>query len=482
MIRFALAVPLLALAFVQDPTPQPPPPKEDAKPETVAVRKDTLRIEADLDGLFEPSDRHVVEIKPEGYQGDLVVVSAVPHGAPVKKGDVLLQIDSAKYAEAVAAAKVELQGARTALVRAEEDQRLSEVGEALQIDRLEKQSKDSTDQLKWFQETGMNLELKSAEDRLVYMQDWVSDQEEELAQLEKMYKSEELTNATAEIVVRRAKRNLNRMKQAVEMYRTQLDRFRSFELPVQLEGLRMTVRESAHQADVLKKAAPHNKTEKDLAVQRARAALKQAEETVAKLTKDEKMFTVAAAADGTVWHGAYENGAWSHVEENARILKPGEKLQAGQPLMTLVPSGLVVATSIAEANVGDFMPGRAVQVKAVAFPDLALEGKAESLKLVGARQGENFFVRVVLASSDARLVPGLKAKVHIVFAELKDVLVIPASAVREEKGKKFVKIPGKEKPSDREVSLGRTAGDQVEVKSGLKEGEEILADGAAKAE
>jgi multidrug efflux pump subunit AcrA (membrane-fusion protein) len=161
-------------------------------------------------------------------------------------------------------------------------------------------------------------------------------------------------------------------------------------------------------------------------------------------------------------------------------LKVGEKVQANQPLLTLIPAGLCVKTAIAEDRLMDLPPGTEAKVTAVAFPDLALSGKSLAPVLFGARKGDAFDTRFDLAAGDPRLVPGLKAKINVRVAELKDVVTVPTASVSEEDGKKMVKVFESGKSVAREVSVGRTSGDRTEIKSGLKEGEEVVVGGASK--
>jgi len=65
-------------------------------------------------------------------------------------------------------------------------------------------------------------------------------------------------------------------------------------------------------------------------------------------------------------------------------------------------------------------------------------------------------------------------------AVLKDVVTVPSTAVTEEDGKKFVKVLEGGKPVPREVTVGRVNGDRTEVKSGIKEGEDIVVVGETK--
>ncbi len=487
----ALAVSLAVLLLAGARAPQDEPPKiegtakpeikPEAKHETSAAKRETMRIELKLDGAFEPAERHVVQIKTQAWQGEMPVAKVAAHGAKVKKGDLLIQIDAAKLHEAIAAAGVDLASARVQLDRVNEDIKLAAAGDALQKERVEREAKEATERLKYFTEVEMALELKELELSKGYFEDYIADQKEELEQIEKMYKSEELTNATRDIVLKRAQRNLERSKVRYDMTLKRIDRTKNHDLPRQLEEWQLAARERAHGLESFNKTAPIQRADRETNLARATTAVRQQEENLAKLRKDEAALKVEAAADGVVWYGQFEGGAWQGVEEGLKNLKVGEKVQANQALLTLVPSELCVKTAIAEDRLGDLPPGTEARITAVAFPELAMTGKSEAPVLIGARKGEAFDTRFrFTGEGDARLVPGLKAKIFVKVAVLKDVVTVPTGAVSEEDGKKVVKVLEGGKSVAREVSVGRTNGDRTEIKSGVKEGEEVVIGGETK--
>src|SRR5262245_46512779 len=127
MIRIAFALSLVAgLALAQQAPVVPPKPsvappvQEPPKPvpvpaqpqeklgESAIAKKTNLRIEFTLDGMFEPSERHAIQVKLEAYQGELLVSKIASHGQAVKQGDVILVVDPGKFREALEAAELGL--------------------------------------------------------------------------------------------------------------------------------------------------------------------------------------------------------------------------------------------------------------------------------------------------------------------------------------------------------------------------------------
>jgi multidrug efflux pump subunit AcrA (membrane-fusion protein) len=79
---------------------------------------------------------------------------------------------------------------------------------------------------------------------------------------------------------------------------------------------------------------------------------------------------------------------------------------------------------------------------------------------------------VKVGANAPRLVAGMKAKVTVHVAELKSVLLVPASAVVERSGAKWCTLKGATAPTA--VKTGETDGKMVELLEGLKEGDEVL--------
>src|SRR5688500_17016032 len=77
---------LTSLAFAQTTKPT----TKASTPEPYTVKKGTLKLEVSTDTTFQAQEPYEVRLKPKAYAGQFVVLSAVPHGATVKKGDTIL--------------------------------------------------------------------------------------------------------------------------------------------------------------------------------------------------------------------------------------------------------------------------------------------------------------------------------------------------------------------------------------------------------
>lgn len=82
--------------------------------------------------------------------------------------------------------------------------------------------------------------------------------------------------------------------------------------------------------------------------------------------------------------------------------------------------------------------------------------------------------RVLVPNEQGKLRPGLLARVLVVIASRDDVLVVPQAALKRREDKTTVVVRTGDERAVREVVIGLTAGDSVEVVSGLADGERVL--------
>ncbi|MEG4454448.1 efflux RND transporter periplasmic adaptor subunit [Microcoleus sp. N9_A1] len=159
-----------------------------------------------------------------------------------------------------------------------------------------------------------------------------------------------------------------------------------------------------------------------------------------------------------------------------REITPGESVSAEKPLMTLLNDSSVFATAnIYEKDLNQVKQGQEVRVKVANLGDRTFKGK---ITIIGSSvQGETRVVPVKaeLDNSQGELKPGQFAELEILTDKnVTNVLAIPIAAVVDVSGKKTVYVKNGDAYQAVEVELGQTAGDLVEIKSGLFEGDLIV--------
>ena len=92
-------------------------------------------------------------------------------------------------------------------------------------------------------------------------------------------------------------------------------------------------------------------------------------------------------------------------------------------------------------------------------------------------------IEVEINNAQFRLKPGMYAKVDFTVERHDNALIVPANAVVDYEGKKGVFMPGGEgdQAHFQAVQLGLIAQDQIEITSGLAEGDKVVTDGRRRA-
>ncbi len=313
--------------------------------------------------------------------------------------------------------------------------------------------------------------LRLADLQVKMQKSQVEDQDDELDQLRKMYKTEDLTTATADIVIKRALRRLEVSKEMLKMQEEKRDKTKTFDYAIVKQRTVDAVAQAQQALTSLKNVQAQAAVTRKSGLATARIASEQAEQKLADLKSDQANFSFKAAEDGMV---IYDQLPEAQPGSDKRALKTGDKLTAGQLVMRVVyPGRSKMDVTLTEAQAFWIDPGMRARVTPTAFPQISYDGTCGPV--VGGNRasppGFGFVVPVTLPQTDARLVPGMKASVKIEAGKVDDVLVIPISAVSG--GKVSLKKDGK--TEDRAVVLGKSDGEKVEVKEGLTAGDEILA-------
>jgi len=147
----------------------------------------------------------------------------------------------------------------------------------------------------------------------------------------------------------------------------------------------------------------------------------------------------------------------------------GEIAEVGQVLFRVgVPAPLQVVAEVNEEDIPRVKVGQTVLFRTDAFPGRELEGKVREITPMGDVAAKTFRIKAALPD-DTPLQPGMSVEANIVTRQKPNALLIPADALQG--GAVFV-LQGS-RARKREIRIGIRGTRQVEVLSGLKEGERV---------
>lgn len=438
--------------------------------ETIAVAKGSIDLRLDLDGVFAPLDALEIAAKTKAYQGDFTITKVAEVG-PVKKDDVVIEIEPKLLKRQLAQAEAELLNARANADKAKADFALAVNGDALAMKQVKDQLRYAEDAVKWWadNDSKMMLTMVTINDKIASFQ--TESAEDELDQLKKMYKSDDLTNETADIVMKRAGKILDIYKLMGQSYGFQTKKVREYVIDYNRQELANRVEQGKQAIAQLEVSQRAGQVSRRTGVDAAMLAVAAAEDKLGDLQKDQALFSVKAPADGVLMYGAFKNKAWQPTPSEA--LRVGEKLPPGQVVMTVVqPGRLRVVAELPESKLSAVTPGKAARITPAADPEKSYPLTVRRIETVGAAKGEwqSFDVWFDLSETAGQLLPGFRGNIVLPGEKVNDVLVVPASAVARNR----VWVRDGDKDEARDVTVGRSDGQNVEIKAGLNEGEKVL--------
>lgn len=223
---------------------------------------------------------------------------------------------------------------------------------------------------------------------------------------------------------------------------------------------------------------------------KAKSAYESSEANLAKAKRNLAYATITSPIDGVVI---------------SRAVEEGQTVAAGfeTPTLFTIAADLTqmqVIADVDEADIGGVKEGQRVEFTVDAYPNDTFEGTVTQVRLEATEESNVITYEVVISAHnpDLKLKPGLTANVTIYIAERRDVVNIPVKALRFAPDPPSGKAQAPEQATQpqapandslrtvwvqegqewkpRQVKVGMDNGVNVEICSGLNEGEVVAVD------
>lgn len=203
----------------------------------------------------------------------------------------------------------------------------------------------------------------------------------------------------------------------------------------------------------------------ETALQNAALSLQNAQEVL-------ENYTITSPISGTV------------IEKN---LKAGDQLdgsESGALAVIYDLEQLELKMNVSELDIGKIQPGQSVEITAEALPGETFLGTVEKVNINGTTtDGFTTYPVTILLSEYGALNPGMNVSADIIVEQAQQVLCVPTPAVsggntvlvaQEGALGEDGSVLDPAKLETRQVELGSSSQDYVEILSGLEEGETVL--------
>lgn len=441
----------------------------------IATRGELLMTVSD-DGELESVKSDQVSCEVEGGGK---IVSIIAEGVKVKKGELVAQLDTEAIQKAINAQQVKWEQAvgkaktTESELEVQKNKAESEIAKADLAYTLAKIDFDSYQEGEYLVEhakrsSALDLgrkELKEAEDNLEFTRSMVKKGLQQAEQLRAM------------------DLNLQGKKFAVEQLEADLKVLKNF------TKLRKETELKA-KADDAKLELVRTKKSQEAATQKAESELASAKSTseIEKVELDRlkaqlDKCKILATNDGIVMYATGRR--WDSQGQ----IRAGTQVFFQQPIFSIPDlDKLQVKAKIHESTIKRVREGQEATVQLSALPGKILTGKVIKVGTVAADDNwassiKEYETTVSIENlpKDAGLRPGMSASVKIMLGSVKDAVTAPVQAVSEMNGKHVCYVVKNGVVEPREVEIGESNAQFIQIKEGLQPGEAIALDARKRA-
>jgi HlyD family secretion protein len=450
-----------------------PPSAADSQQAVFQVAKGPLTISVTESGTVQPRDQ--ITIKSE-VEGTSTILFLVAEGTHVKKGDLLVQLDSSGLDDERVNQEIAVQNADASYVTARE--KLDVVRNQAQADndQADLTLRFAKEDLSNYKDGEYPNQVKELEGKVT-----LADQQRQLAQdtydwstrlSEQKYisdselKADALALKKSELDLDLANNNLNLLQNFT--YKRTVDQYESNVSQAELALERTKLQSNA------------NVVQAEAAMRAAESEFTRQKSKLAKIQTQIEKTKITAPADGLVVYAT--SAQMSRPGRDVQPLDEGQQVRERQELIYL-PTGSTFKAdvSIHESSLEKVSVGLPVRITVDALPGQTFNGTIASIApLPDARSmfmnpDLKVYSTVINIDDGADVLrSGMTCKAEIIVAQYPSATYVPVQSIVRVKGKPtaFVKTAGAVEP--RPVEIGLDNNRMVRVISGLEPGEEVL--------
>ncbi|MFK8114427.1 MAG: HlyD family secretion protein [Rubripirellula sp.] len=332
-----------------------------------------------ISGVFQSLNE--VQILADTEQiSSLEIKRIVKHGGKVSQGQNVVSFDAEDIDKQIKEAEIKLRLAKLTMGDDEFAYQQFLKNQALDKQSAERARKNAQQNYDNFVQIDRDRQILAAEFNVKSSQASLDNATEELEQLEQMYKEDDLTEESEEIVLKRA-------KQSVEFAQYRLDGTKASSK----RSLEQTIPNATAQqeATLAKAQLTHEQAIRDLSSARQRREIemgqkrdkfKEQQEKLAELKQERKKISLAAPIEGIALLGALNRG---RLGDKPSTLEIGSKVTPSTVIATIVnPRRLQIRVSLEQKDLSKVKVGAKCKVTCKAFPDFETTGTVKSVSSV----------------------------------------------------------------------------------------------------
>ncbi len=436
------------------------------------VKKGPLIINITESGTIKPKNQIILKNE---VQGKTSILWLIPEGTKVKKGDLLVELDTSTLKDQKIDQEIRVQNADASYIGANENFAVVENKTMSDVEQAQLTASFAVLDLKKYNSGEFPNELKDKQSKITLAQEELKRIQDKLAWSEKLFSEKYISESELEA----DKLSVKKSELDLDLAKSNLELLLNYTYKREIQQLESDVKQSKMALERVKRKAKAD-------IVQAKADLKAKESELnrqkQKLTKIEDQIInarIKAPENGiAIYATSVQTGGFRRPVEP---LEEGQTVRERQELIYLPTNGeSSVVVAIHEINLDKVKKGLPVNITIEALPGKVFKGRVEKIApLPDARSAffnpdlKVYNTEIYIDEVDEEIRTGMNCQVDIRVAYYNEAVFVPVQAVIKKNNKAVVYVIENEAVTPREIETGFDNSRVIHIKKGLTNGERV---------
>lgn len=438
---------------------------------TFEVQEGPLTISIIYAGTIQARDKEVIKSEIEGQSAILYIA---PDGARVKKGDLLLELDTSTLRDQLIDQEIRVQNAEAAYINARENFEVVKSQAQSDIDKAQLAYFFAQLDLEKYEKGDFPKDEKDAVAKIQEQQEALNLAQQKAQWSQILYDQKYLSKQDLDTDILAATRAQNQKESA----QTALDLLRNYASKRQLAQLSSDVKEASMALERTQRKANANIVQASAELQAKQSELERQISKLEKLKGQIEKAVVRAERDSVVVYVSQSRG----FRGNEEPLREGTLVRERQELIHLpTTSSYKADLKIHESVLDKIRVGLPVRIKIEALPGKVFTGRVASIAPLPDQQSmfmnpdlKVYNTEVYIDGNGEGLRSGMTCEAEIIIDQFENTKYVPVHTVLLIGGKPCVYVAKADGMEIRPVDIGPDNNRLIQIKSGLEKGEKVV--------
>jgi HlyD family secretion protein len=440
---------------------------------TFTVKRGPLTISIIESGTIKAREQEIIKNEVEGRTS---ILTLIDEGTHVKKGDLLIELDSSELLDTQIDQEIRVENAESAFIRARENLAVAENQAKSDVDRAELDYEFAKQDIEKYNEGEYPNELKESESRITLAREELQRTDEKLEWSKRLYEENYLSQTELQADELAA----NKKKLDLELALSNLELLKNFTYKRNIAQLESDVSQAEMALERTKRKAKADVVQAEANLRATKSEYNRQQDKLKKIEEQIVKTKIYAPSDGQVIYATSAKG--NRFRGNDEPLDEGRDVREREELIYLPTTSSVNAeVNIHESSMDKIRLDMPATVTVDALPGKAFTGHVEKIAPLPDPTSvwlnpdlKVYNTDIFLDNNDETLRTGMSCKAEIIIERYDNAIYVPVQAVLRVKGSPTVYVVNGKTHEPRKVQMGLDNNRMVHITSGLDEGEVVM--------